>query len=295
MASIENQRTENIIKQILNGQHYRPIVDSAKDLEFLEIIDNFFKQLARRKMRGQPLTEEWYQEIFPFDDIAFHGENLSTTSQVQIIHTPLVSKNPILDSLKTYYDNLPPIFEISIGRGNDVETEITIKLQSISIHLDLSEFSTITRILAAKRKRLNDEITNQIERYLMLTLCKLFKVGEKNYRLAGKTEQRREIDFVLIDTYANEYPCEIKLMGRGNPESADVIIARGTKIFIAETLLDLHRQQLTHLGVDWVALRSPNRLERFQDILDRRGIPFEPFTGDLDQRLTEIFSVLFPA
>jgi hypothetical protein len=35
-----------------------------------------------------------------------------------------------------------------------------------------------------------------------------------------------------------EYLCEVKLTGKGNPESADVIIARDSNIFVADTLFN---------------------------------------------------------
>ena len=45
----------------------------------------------------------------------------------------------------------------------------------------------------------------------------------------------RAIDFYLLNK-GKEYLCEVKLMGKGNPESADAIIARDTNVFVADTL-----------------------------------------------------------
>ena len=65
----------------------------------------------------------------------------------------------------------------------------------------------------------------------------------------------REVDFDLKN--GNEkFRCEVKLMGKGNPESADAVIARDSKVFVADKLSDLNKEQLDERGVEWVELRS---------------------------------------
>lgn len=54
------------------------------------------------------------------------------------------------------------------------------------------------------------------------------------------------------------YCCEVKLMGKGNPESADAVIARDNRVFVADKLSDLNKSQLTSLGLEWVELRDTN-------------------------------------
>lgn len=85
----------------------------------------------------------------------------------------------------------------------------------------------------------------------MQTLCKLYQVPEENYavRLKGKSNMvseldfEREIDFYLMES-KNQYKCEVKLMGRGNPESADAVIARDSKIFVADKLSETNKNNL---------------------------------------------------
>ncbi len=45
-------------------------------------------------------------------------------------------------------------------------------------------------------------------------------------------------------------------MGRGNPESADAVIARDSRIFVADKLSDTNKAQLNSLKVEWVELHS---------------------------------------
>jgi len=143
----------------------------------------------------------------------------------------------------------------------------------------------------------------RVEKPLMLTLCKIHSVPEENYaiKLKGKAKKvktpvdvdtdidfEREIDFYLVDA-AQQYKCEVKLMSKGNPESADAVIARGSKVFVANKLSDTNKKQLNSLGVGWVELRCPDGYKRFAKVLQHLNIPYQEFTGDIELKLDEIF------
>ena len=78
-------------------------------------------------------------------------------------------------------------------------------------------------------------------------------------------------------------------MGKGNPESADVIIARDSDVFVADKLSELNKNQLDSLNVKWVELRSVNGYKKFNNILQDLDIPHTSFTGNIDTKLEEIF------
>jgi hypothetical protein len=140
----------------------------------------------------------------------------------------------------------------------------------------------------------------------MKPLCKLFSVPESHYdeketiitveTKAKKgstktTKVKREIDFYLFNE-TNQYRCEIKLMGAGNSESADAVIARDSEIFIADTLSEQNIEQLNDLGVEWVELRVKDGYRRFAKVLQNINIPYTDFNGDIDERLKEILNDL---
>ena len=62
-------------------------------------------------------------------------------------------------------------------------------------------------------------------------------------------------------------------MDRGNPESADAVIARDSAVFVADKLSETNKRQLDSLDVAWVELHGGDRLERFAAALDKFGIP----------------------
>jgi hypothetical protein len=82
-------------------------------------------------------------------------------------------------------------------------------------------------------------------------------------------------------------------MGKGNPESADAVIARDSDVFIADKLSDLNKKQLTSLKVQWVELRGVNGLKRFAVVLKNLGIPYEDISGDINSKLEKIFKEIF--
>ena len=83
--------------------------------------------------------------------------------------------------------------------------------------------------------------------------------------------------------------CEVKLMGRGNPESADSVIARGSKVFIGDKLSDTNKKQLDSRKVEWVELRNTEGLTRFGVVLDHLKIPHEKSPENIDERLNSLF------
>lgn len=130
----------------------------------------------------------------------------------------------------------------------------------------------------------------------MQTLCKLYQVPKENYALTlkGKKEQllegdfEREVDFYLIEG-ENQHKCEVKLMGSGNPESADAVIARASKVFVADKLSDTNKNQLNSLDVCWVELRNDYGFQRFAEVLDELGIPHGKMLEVSEQNLKIIF------
>ncbi len=101
----------------------------------------------------------------------------------------------------------------------------------------------------------------------------------------------REVDFFLINKN-NYYRCEVKLMGKGNPESADAIFARESDIFVADKLSDLNKQQAERLKVNWVELRATNGFLKFGQILSNLEIANYFIEEDLDIQLDRILAKL---
>jgi hypothetical protein len=137
-----------------------------------------------------------------------------------------------------------------------------------------------------------------VEKPLMQTLCKLYDVPDNNYaikikgKLAQDSDFEREVDFYLVEG-KNQYKCEVKLMGRGNPESADPVIARDSKVFVADKLSETNKKQLDSLGVEWVELRNNKGFQRFEIVLSHLKIPHRKLVSKFEKKLERIFKDIF--
>lgn len=81
------------------------------------------------------------------------------------------------------------------------------------------------------------------------------------------------------------------LMGKGNPESADVIFARGSNIFVADKLSDQNKTQFEQNNVQWVELRGHQGFKRFKLVLENLQIPHQRLTNhDFDSQIDDIFN-----
>ena len=185
---------------------------------------------------------------------------------------------------------------------NDLNITLTLKFKGVSVDLNVSESLIVINTLAVKRSALRGGLWSttgkRVEKPLMLTLCKIYDVDKKHYTIEVKNKAQKEHDFVReIDFYlvsnGQPYKCEVKLMGKGNPESADAVIARDSKIFIADKLSDTNKKQLDSLKIAWVEMRNNNGYVRFKKVLENLNIPHKDFKEDINEKLDKIFKDLF--
>ena len=202
----------------------------------------------------------------------------------------------VLEATMEHYEQLYDTINSLVEQGSDIDITLTIKLRGVSVDLNINESLIVINTLAVKRAELRggawSTAGKQVEKVLMQVLCKLYGVPSENYELTGLSNDQREVDFYLTES-RNRYLCEVKLMGKGNPESADATIARDSDVFVADKLSDLNKQQLTQRGVRWIELRSPNGYNKFEAILEELNIPHNQVQGDVNERLEEILNELF--
>ena len=291
---------KRIIRRLLAGQDYRAVIVEILDAEFLQYVIDFFGRVVDAKLKSQPVTADWYKAEFlnpehpEFDpsDIAVHSglamktiENMHETSK----------KSVVLEASIDHYDVLLNAIQ-DLTEQDDVDISLTIKFRTVSVDLNINESLIVINTLAVKRAALRGGLWSsagkQVEKRLMATLCALFRVPLKYFQqsvLPNSTGKvKREADFYLIGNAEEEYRCEVKLMGKGNPESADAAHARGTQVFVANTISDTGKEQLDEANIHWVQLRGENSYKRFEQVLTALSIPCQPFEGDLQETLNKI-------
>jgi hypothetical protein len=300
--TLTEQITKNIIRRLIKSEDYRIEIVQIINAEFLQFAVCFFKQIVDAKLRSDSITSDWYKKAFldprlPSSEIAINsGLNKKTIHNMYNSST----KEIIINAAEEHYDSLYKIIENLIGTDPELELTLTIKFKNVSIDLNISESLIVINTLAVKRAELRggawSTAGKQVEKSLMLALCRLYNVPNENIEakfIRDKSKNAdREVDFYLING-ADKYRCEVKLMGQGNPESADAIFARQTKIFVADKLSAQNKSQAEQLDVYWVELHSTDGYKRFKDILEKIKIPHKDFNGSIDSALDVIFKNIF--
>ena len=162
--------------------------------------------------------------------------------------------------------------------------------------MNINESLIVINTLAVKRSALSGGLWStagkQVEKPLMATLCALFKVPQKYYDQGNLPDSQRESDFYLFDDTGEGFPCEVKLMGKGNPERADAVYARNSRVLVANTLSDLNKEQMDENGIFWVELKNIDDYKRFEHALNALSIPCKPFVGDIQGALDKILPII---
>lgn len=298
--TLTDQVIKNIVSRVIKSQDYRIEVVNLINAEFLQFSIDFFKKVVEAKLNSTDITIEWYKQAFmnnalSSDDIAINsGLNKKTISNMYRSAT----KQIVIEASNEHFDSLYNSIQALVENENEIDLTLTIKLRGVSVDLNVSESLIVINTLAVKRAALRGGLWStagkRAEKYLMLTLCKLYEVAPQYYNAEHFVRNReldvdREIDFYLKND-GNEYKCEVKLMGQGNPESADAIIARGSHVFVADTLSLQNKNQCDQLNVSWVACRDNEGYKRFRQVLQRFNIPHTEYNGNLDDDLPKILN-----
>lgn len=303
--TLTNEVVKNIIKKLIHGDDYRIEVVTLINTEFLQEAISFFKEVVNAKLANKNISLDWYKETFlnkdlPSDKIATNsGLNKKTIMNMYNSAT----KEIVLEASLEHYETLQDAIQNLIDNEDSLNINLIIKLRNVSVELSMNESLIVINALAVKRAALRGGLWStagkRVEKPLMISLCKLFEVSEQNYDIVfvnGKKDSdsdfEREIDFYLKNN-GQRYKCEVKLMGRGNPESADAVIARDSSIFIADKLSDTNKKQLNSLNVQWVELRDIDGFKKFQNVLKHFNIPHSVLKKDIDIELEKVLNSIF--
>lgn len=301
--TLTDQVVKNIIIRLLGGKDYRIEVVALINAEFLQFVIEFFKKVAEAKFDNQDITVDWYKKAFldsslSSDEIAINS-GLNKKTITNMYNT--AAKRVVIDASAEHYDTLYNAISDLIHNDGELDLTLSIKFRGVSVELNINESLIVINTLAVKRAALRggawSTAGKRVESPLMVTLCKLFQVPEENYsrKSRGKNNElgfEREIDFYLISE-GNEFKCEVKLMGKGNPESADAFYARDSNVFIADKLSDTNIRQLDHNQVNWVELRSENGFRRFEQVLANLSIPHSKVVDPNEDNIKSILDKIF--
>jgi len=296
--------TRNIIKKLLKGDDYRIEIITLINAEFLQFAIDFFKKVAEAKLNSKNIDTDWYKDemlntkLSPEEIAINSGLNKKTITNMYNSGT----REVVIEASYEHYDTLYNAID-ELTKVDDLNLTLQIKFNKVSVELDINESLIVINTLAVKRAALRGGLWStagkQTEGPLMIALCKLYSVPKANYfikpraKKVKKGEVNREVDFFLIKN-DTQYKCEVKLTGKGNPESADAVIARDSDVFVADKLSAQNKTQLESLNIKWVELRDKKGVgfRKFKQVLKNFKIPHKNLINKnkIDNILNKIFT-----
>ncbi|MBR0431052.1 CfrBI family restriction endonuclease [Candidatus Saccharibacteria bacterium] len=286
--TFEDDVIKNTVNKLMKGEDYRDEVINAINAKFFDFTLSFFKKIVEAKMNDKLITLEWYRKYFitsdrfsPDEVAVFAGMNKKTITNIY----GTASKNLVLDVANNNFDYLNSLVaELEKDVSNDLNINIKISYKEITVNLSLEESLLVINALATKKLQIRggawSSIGKKVEKPLLDELCKSAGVPKKNidnkpFHKDKKKAFDREVDYKLKSSDGKVYRIEVKLMGKGNPESADATIARDSDIFVADTLSEQNKNQLKARRVEYLVLKdNKHSLDDFKKILKRLKIPF---------------------
>lgn len=290
---------KNIIKNLIMGRNYRGDIVKIIDDIFLNYCIEFFKRVVNAKLIDTDITTDWYKKEFLDPNLDKKEIAINSGLNIKTIKNSYNTskKEVVIEASEENYERLYNVIEELVKTDEQLDIKLTIKFRDVSVDLTINESLIVINTLAVKRAAIRggawSTVGKQIEKPLMLTLCNLYNVNHEYIDQTDNPKSFREVDFYILSADSKKLRCEIKLMGMGNPESADAIFAREPNIFVADKMSEKNKIQCEKLGVQWVELRSENGYTRFADVLKKLKVPYEIFSVDIKTRLDQVFSEIF--
>lgn len=286
--TFEKKVIDKTVEKLINGKDYREEIILAINSLFLDFAVKFFQQVVRAKANDKSLTLDWYKKHFinisnySADEAAIYaGINKKTITNIY----GKASKESVLKAANVNFESLRSFIH---GMESDVGTDLSISLKiacnSVPVDLSLTESLLVINALATKKIQIRggawSAIGKKVEKPLLDKLCELAGVPKANidnspFKKDKTKAYDREVDYRLISDTGIQYRTEVKLMGKGNPESADATIARNSELFVADTLSEQNCRQLEDRGVRYLILKdNTDILGDFKKILSDLNVPY---------------------
>lgn len=289
-------------KKLILGEDYRTAQQEAIEEEFLDEAIAFFKDIVDAKLDEIPITEDWYKNNFlQYSDntdkksVALcSGLNLKTIGNTKGSE----AKEVVLDFANEHYEVLKSTIN-SLVENSEFNIKLELSFREVSVSLNSQEslivINTLTVIRSYIRGGYYSSVGKGIEKPFMRIIVSLLEIDEGNFYFKDDQDcpdTNRDTDFFFVNEDGDILAVEIKLMGRGNPESADGAIARNANIFFAYKLSDSNKTNLSNLGIYYIELIGGNFLEKLYDVLEDNNVPFTCFTGSEDQLVEKIDEII---
>lgn len=287
MMSFQRQVIDRTVDKLLNGEDYRKEVINSINAEFFDFAILFFKKIVAAKLDSCEISLEWYKKHFinskdynPAENAIYAGMNKKTITNIY----GTANREVVLDVANTNFDYLSSMMdELNQDLTDEIGISIKLTYHDVYVELNLAESLLVINALATKKAAIRggawSSIGKKVEKPLVTKLCVLCGVPKeymdsRAFIKDSSLDYDREIDYKLYNRSCDSIRVEVKLMGRGNPESADVIYARDTKLFIADTLSEQNKKQFASNNISYIEMKNnKDIISDFKKVLDCLDVP----------------------
>lgn len=287
MMTFQHQVIDKTIEKLIKGEDYREEVVNAINAEFFDFTIIFFKKIVSAKLDSEEISLDWYKKNFvnidsydPAENAIFAGMNKKTITNIY----GTASRDIVLDVANANFDYLSALIdELKQDATDEIGISIKLTYHDVYVELNLAESLLVINALATKKAAIRggawSSIGKKVEKPLVTKLCILCGVPKDHIDASifirnMELDYDREVDYKIYDVDMNEIRVEVKLMGKGNPESADVIYARNTKMFIADTLSQQNKNQFNANNIPFIEMKNnKDVVGDFKKALDRLHVP----------------------
>ncbi|NCS90171.1 MAG: hypothetical protein AUK34_06090 [Ignavibacteria bacterium CG2_30_36_16] len=267
--------------------------------EFLQYAIDFFKRIVEAKLKSEDITVDRYKKKFL--NLKLSTSEIAINSGLNKKKIPNMynsaKRSIVIEASSEHYDTLYNAIKELTETEHELDLKLTIKFRGVSVDLNVIESLIVINTIAVKRAEIRggmwSAVGKQIEKPLIVSICKLFNVPFEYFDQKDNPKSFREVDFYILSEDGEKLRTEVKLMGKGNPESADAIFAREPKIFLADKLSEKNKKQADMLGVQWIELRTDNGYKRFIEVLKVLNVPYKEFDEDLVERIDRIVNEIY--
>ena len=207
--TLTEQIAKNIIKKLLKSEDYRTEIISLIDANFLQFAITFFKKIIEAKLNSENITTDWYKKELLNSTLSSEELAINSGLNMKTINNMFNSsrREIVIDAADAHYDTLCKLIESLIDSEDGIELKLTLKFRDVSVELNVNETLIVINTLAVKRSAIRGGFWStagkRVEKPLMQTLCKLYSVPSKNYRIKtlnvnNQDGFNREIDFYLV-------------------------------------------------------------------------------------------------
>lgn len=299
MVSMTPDGVRDVIRSLLEEEgNHRIAVFEDINRQFLQYAIEFFVEIARAKLRGEEFSAaDWY--VSAIGEGSLDKESVAILGGVPMktienIHES-TRREVVLDAAVANYQHLRDTVEELLAL-HQPDIILTIKVGGVGIDLNIAESLIVINSLAVKRDQLRggmwSALGNAVERPLMRTLCELHAVSPRHWRDAEPGEFPHQIDFVLM-SQGHQFLVEVKLSGKGNPESAKAAHAHSASLLVGDRLSTQAKSALRRNRVEWIELAAPGGYQAFSRVLGEFNIPHQPCEdlSSLDEILDRVVPI----